>query len=236
MTNGVGTTGTCSGSGDGASDRAAGCDLWTGQPPLPIVSAAPALFAAAWRALVLVARRRIRQPPGNVGRSIRFDDGTSAAVYRETVVDRHPAVQPVLLVVCFRLRNVHREWAHRLFRAESELNTLIFAGFPGLVSKLWLRHDQQQRYRGVYEWDGADEAIAYVRALWWVLRLVSEPESIRYAVVPGIDRDQALSDPDVLEPVGAPPNSWWRPIGDGDVSRRAAGLRDDVIDGVASAG
>jgi membrane protein len=59
-------------------------------------------------------------------------------VYRETVIDRPPALLPAVLVVSFRLRHVNRGWAHSLFRPESELNTVLFAGFPGLVSKLWL--------------------------------------------------------------------------------------------------
>jgi hypothetical protein len=29
-----------------------------------------------------------------------------------------------------------------VFRAESILNTPLFAGFPGFVSKLWLAHDE----------------------------------------------------------------------------------------------
>ena len=39
-------------------------------------------------------------------------------------------------------------------------------------------------------------AVAYVRALWWVLRLVSDRGSIRYAVVSGVLRDDALTDPE----------------------------------------
>ncbi len=55
--------------------------------------------------------------------------------------------------------------ANQLFRLESVLNTPLFAGFPGFVSKLWLAHDQRGVYRGLYEWDGAERATAYVRAL-----------------------------------------------------------------------
>ena len=58
------------------------------------------------------------------------------------------------------------------FPSESLLNTPLFVGFPGFVSKLWLTHDQRGRYRGLYEWDGPARAHAYVRALWWVLALV----------------------------------------------------------------
>src|SRR6185369_4972263 len=47
------------------------------------------------------------------------------------------------------------------------------AGFPGLVSKLWLSHDEHDVYRGLYEWDGAERAEHYARCLWRVLALVS---------------------------------------------------------------
>jgi hypothetical protein len=96
---------------------------------------------------------------------------------------------------------------------ESELNTVLFAGFPGLVSKLWLRHDQHHLYRGFYQWDGPERAVAYVRALWWVLALVSEPESIHYAVLPDLDRDKVLAEPAVIDArLNAAPGGWWRPV------------------------
>lgn len=83
-----------------------------------------------------------------------------------------------------------------MFRLESELNTVLFAGFSGLVSKLWLRHDERH---------------VYVRALWWVLALVSEPGSIHYAVLPGLERNQVLADPALVDTVVAAPGGWWRP-------------------------
>jgi hypothetical protein len=64
--------------------------------------------------------------------------------------------------VAFKLRWVHG-WGHPLFRAESLLNTPLFVGFPGFVSKLWLAHDDNEVYRGFYQWNGAQLADAYVR-------------------------------------------------------------------------
>jgi hypothetical protein len=160
---------------------------------------------------VLVAERRIRQPDANVGRRIAFADRTSGDVYRETVIEGASPAKPAVLVVCFRLRRVHRGWAHALFRLESELNTVLFAGFPGFVSKLWLRHDEHGVYRGFYQWDDPALAVAYVRALWWVLALVSERASIHYVVLPGLDRDEVLADPSLSDAVSAAPAAWWRP-------------------------
>ena len=82
-----------------------------------------------------------------------------------------------------------------MFRAESLLNTPLFVGFPGFVSKLWLTHDERGRYRGVYEWDDPSLADAYARALWWVLALVCPRGSIHYTIVPGRRRDDVLRDP-----------------------------------------
>lgn len=104
---------------------------------------------------------------------------------------------------------------HAAFRVESELNTILFAGFPGLVSKLWLRHDQRGVYRGIYQWDGPERAVSYARAMWWILALVSEPGSVHYAVLPGLDRDEVLQDPGVVDALVAAPGGWWRPSVEG---------------------
>lgn len=181
------------------------------EPPLRLRRALQALLACGWRTLVLIVGRHIHQPVGNVGRCIHFADGTSAEVYRETVIDCPPPQRLAVLVVCFRLRGVRRGWGHRLFRLESELNTVLFAGFPGLVSKLWLGHDQRGLYRGFYQWDDPGQAVAYVRALWWVLAVVGEPGSIHYAVLPGLDRDEVVANPDLVDTLVTAPGGWWRP-------------------------
>jgi len=174
--------------------------------------AAKAVGHCALATATLLARRRLHQPRRNVGRVVRFADGTSAAVYRETVIGGGPPRHPAFLAVCFRLRLVRHPWAHALFRAESLLNTVLFAGFPGLESKLWLRHDQGGSYRGLYEWETPELAQAYVDALWWILALVSVPGSIRFAIVPGVRRDEALNRPQILDGLTGAQDAWWRPV------------------------
>jgi hypothetical protein len=115
-----------------------------------------------------------------------------------------------VLVVAFRLRAV-KGWGHAVFRAESLLNTPLFIGFPGFVSKLWLAHDQHGVYRGVYQWDGPDQAEQYARSLWRVLALVSVPGSIHYQVAPGLKRDAVLAAPRLLDATSPQaPAAWWR--------------------------
>jgi hypothetical protein len=125
------------------------------------------------------------------------------------VAHREP-VEPAFLAVTFRLRRV-RGRGHALFRAESVLNTPLFVGFPGFVSKLWLDHDELGRYRGLYDWDGAGDAERYARSLWRVLELVSVPDSIDYRVVPGVRRDDVVADPRLLGGE-TPDRVWWRPV------------------------
>lgn len=186
----------------------------TGASPLPLRPAVQALSACALRCSSLVVRRRLHQPGGHLDWCFRFADGTAASAYRETVVNRHPPRAPAVLLVRFRLRGVRGEGAHALFRLESELNTVLFAGFPGFSSKLWLRHDEHGFYRGLYEWDGPDLAVAYVRALWWALAAVSAPGSIHYAVLPGLRRDEVLEDPGLLDAVAPDAQrAWWRLVG-----------------------
>lgn len=175
--------------------------------------------AIAWRAVArciltstaMLARGQIRSPRGNVGRTIRFADGTTGRVYRETAVP-WAAVDPCFLVVSFRLRGV-RGRAHQAFRVESILNTPLFVGFPGFISKLWLAHDGHDLYRGLYEWDGAPRAERYARSLWRVLELVSEPGSIDFRVLPGLRRDDVLADPAVLGRYEtSETGAWWRVV------------------------
>lgn len=172
-------------------------------------TALPRLAACAGRTAVYLARGRIRFPRRYVGQRVRFADGSTSWVYRETVMEGPAPPDPCVLIVQFRLRRVSGP-GHRLFRAESWLNTPLFAGFPGFVSKLWFAADESGVYRGLYDWDGPEQANAYVRALWWPLALVSELDSIRYHVLPGLRRDDVIAYPALIGS-SAEPGQWWRP-------------------------
>ena len=178
------------------------------RPPLAYPAVLRALAGCFASTVRLLWQRRMHLPRGRAGMRLRFADGTSGRVYRETVVDRGPTLDPCVLIVEFRLRAV-RGRGHAAFRLESVLNTPLFAGFPGFVSKLWLAHDERGRYRGVYEWDGPRLAENYARALWRVLALVSVPGSIHYVVLPGLRRDVLLERPHVLASAAADA-AWWR--------------------------
>lgn len=186
-----------------------GVRVWREQPPLAYPATLRAMARCAARTARLLWQRRIQQPRGRVGRRLHFADGTSARVYRETVAAGETPLEPCVLVVEFRLRAV-RGRGHAVFRAESLLNTPLFAGFPGFVSKLWLASDEHGRYRGVYEWDGPRQADHYARALWRVLAVVSAPGSIHYVVLPGLRRDDFLGRPRPLADVPADAPPWWR--------------------------
>jgi len=179
------------------------------RPPLAYPAVLRALAGCFASTVRLLWQRRMHLPRGRAGMRLRFADGTSGRVYRETVVDRGPTLDPCVLIVEFRLRAV-RGRGHAAFRMESLLNTPLFAGFPGFVSKLWLAHDERGRYRGVYEWDGPRLAENYARALWRVLALVSVPGSVHYVVLPGLRRDVLLEGPHVLAGGAADAAPWWR--------------------------
>ena len=114
--------------------------------------------------LDLLACRRLRFSTEHVGTRLRFADGTSSWVFRETVVDRGTNDDPCVLLVEFRLRFV-RSFGHLLFRWESWLNIPLFVGFPGFVSKPWLADDQRDVYRGLYERHGPARAEHCARCL-----------------------------------------------------------------------
>jgi hypothetical protein len=128
-------------------------------------------------------------PSGLVGRWMRCDDGSRSRVFRETAVRGRRPADPVVLVVRFRLRWIgRRRWAHTVFRSTCLVNTPLFAGFPGFVTKLWLTDPWTGVYRGVYEWDGAERAERYATQLTRVLALVSVRGSIAHTVIEGVDR------------------------------------------------
>jgi hypothetical protein len=174
-----------------------------------LATALPRLANCAVRTAALLARGQVHQPRDRVGICLRFADGSSSVIYRETVLDRPAPLEPCMLVVQFRLRYV-RGRGHALFRAESLLNTPLFVGFPGFVSKLWLAADEYGRYRGCYEWDGAASAESYVRTLWWPLALVSHRLSIRHQVLAGCHRDEVLDDPGRVSTMDGA-GRWWLP-------------------------
>lgn len=187
------------------------------KPPLSYPAALWALIGCVLRTGRLLAGDKLHLPAEHVGLRLRFADGSSGRVYRETVAEHGPVREPCVLVVEFRLRGV-RGWGHAAFRRESLLNTPLFAGFPGFVSKLWLANDEQGRYRGLYQWDGARRASHYARALWRVLALVSVPGSIHYIVLPGLYRDDVLARAELLDAgpaVAQSPDAtaWWRLAG-----------------------
>lgn len=184
------------------------------EPGLP--EQAPFPYWMAWRSLLrciastasLLLGRRMHLPREHVRMTLRFADGTSAWVFRETVVDRSAIADPCVLVVAFRLKLV-RGKAHALFRRESLFNTPLFVGFPGFVSKLWLANDEHDVYRGFYQWDGPERAVHYARSLWRVLALGSVRGSIHYQVLPGLRRDDVLAHPEVLA-ARSSGTEWWR--------------------------
>jgi hypothetical protein len=174
--------------------------------PLPQLTAWRAVARCVATSAAMLVRRRVRWPRESVGLMIDFADGTTGRVYRETAVDGGIG-DPCVLVVGFRLRGVHGR-GHAWFRLESWLNTPFFVGFPGFVSKLWLAHDENERYRGVYEWDGPTRAEQYARSLWRVLALVSEPESIDFRILPGKRRDTLLGEQPPAPAGGT--GAWWQ--------------------------
>jgi hypothetical protein len=182
------------------------------QEPLPRVVAARAVARCVLVTVRLLASRQTHLVEARVGQRLRFADATLARVFRETVVDHTPPEDPSLLVVEFRLRLLRGRW-QRLFLWECILNTPLFVGFPGFVSKLWLDHDDLERYRGFYEWNDAAGAEFYARSLWRVLELVCRPGSIHYRVIPGLRRDEVLADPQLLAAISPDDGAaWWRVV------------------------
>ncbi|HEY1444975.1 MAG TPA: hypothetical protein VGF51_08745 [Acidimicrobiales bacterium] len=179
--------------------------------PLPRSTAWRNVLGCAFRTAGLLLRRQTHLRRELVGARLRFADGTSSEVFRETTADVVDRDDPCLLFVTFRLRLLRGRW-HKLFLWECILNTPLFVGFPGFMSKLWLNVDEKDRYRGLYEWSDPQSAERYARSLWRVLDLVCAPGSIAYSIVPGLRRAEVLDDPTLLAPFDASGAAWWRVV------------------------
>ena len=173
---------------------------------------APALadFARCVRAWGgLVARHRLTSPKENLGAWLRFADGSSSFVFRETAVPGAATTAPALLVIQFRLAALGSSAPlHAAFRRECVLHTPLFAGFPGFRSKLWIDDVETGVYRGVYEWQGGDLARHYAARMVALLAPFSNAGTARHQVVEGLRRDDFLIHPEL-----APSHvegDWWR--------------------------
>lgn len=180
--------------------------------PPPAREAAPRVLASGARTVPLLAGRRLTHPRDRTDAVVTFADGSTSRIYRETRLDDGRAPDPALLVVGFVLRGVQGRLPHAAFRLESWLNIPLFVGFPGFTSKLWMTADERGVYRGLYEWDGPERAWCYVRALSWVLGLVSVAGTIRAHVVAGAHRDEVLARPELLGTAAGEGDRWWRPV------------------------
>lgn len=188
--------------------------------PRRVLSVVSTELRCAAVTVALLLRRRLVLPRGEVGRRILFGDGTASTIYRETLLVGATAADPVLIVVRFRLRLLGlNRTAHALFRAESLLNTPLFAGQPGFCSKLWLTDPTTGFYRGIYEWDGADSALRYCETLRVVLAPFTRRNSFAYQVLADRSRPELLSG---RTPNGAirPAEGWWLPVAEGDGAGR----------------
>jgi hypothetical protein len=162
---------------------------------------------AAWGGLV--ASRGLTSPKVNVGARLRFADGTSSFVFRETAAIDVGTSDPTLLVIQFRLAALGSDrLLHAAFRRECVLHTPLFAGFPGFRSKLWIGDIETGVYRGIYQWHGGDLARHYAARMVALLRPFSNAGTARHQVVEGVLRDEFLMRPEVASTHAE--GDWWR--------------------------
>ncbi len=175
-----------------------------------VAGAGSAFLRSSGRTAAMGWRGQLHLSRGHLGWTLVFGDGSSCRVYRESVSTTPRSGDPCLLVVAFKLRLIGLSpVGHAVFRAESLLNTPLFAGFPGFRSKLWLTDAGTGVYRGLYEWDGPAAARSYAATLCRLLRLVSVAGTVRYHVEERLTPGQVLAEPSAsARPLGG--DDWWR--------------------------
>ena len=155
------------------------------------------LLECAENTVQLLVQRRLHVVRDAAGRSLRLPDGRHFVVFRETTAETDATGAPVVLAIWFRLKFVPprarvRGW---IFERESILNTLMFAGFPGYARKLWMVNRDTAEYAGLYEWRGEAAARRYAGYVVRILKPLSVPRSVGYAVLEeaGLGRAQDAS-------------------------------------------
>jgi hypothetical protein len=155
----------------------------------------------ARRVGTMLVRRQLHRRRDRLGSSVRLPDGRRFSIFRDTYAGppggpplRSANGDEVTIVVWFHLRAVPSGSRVRryVFERESILNTLLFAGFPGYLVKLWMVDPATGDYAGLYLWEGRDDAHRYAGYITAVLRPLSVPGSVGSAVLGGDAFEQAL--------------------------------------------
>jgi hypothetical protein len=118
------------------------------RPPLRMWEGIRALGRCAIRTAELIATRRLHEPRTNVGHRVRWADGTTSTVYRETVADATPTHTPTTLVVSFRLRGVRSDRLHRAFPAREQAQHDPIRGVPRVRLEAVVRERRARRLPG----------------------------------------------------------------------------------------
>jgi hypothetical protein len=157
-------------------------------PTLPPSVIARLVLGCGVRTLRLLARGMLHIDHRSDGRSARLPDGRHYVIFRRTTSTAPVArpEEPVVLAVWFRLRFVPTGSRVRraIFERESILNTVLFAGFEGYSTKLWMVDPDSNEFAGRYEWFGRASAERYARYITSVLTPLSRRGSVGYEILP----------------------------------------------------
>ena len=135
--------------------------------------------------IALLGRRRLHLRPGSIGQARYLPDGRRFDVYRETERTSDVAsTEPVTLSVWFHLRGISggARVRQRAFERVSLVNTMLFAGVDGFLTKLWMVDPATGDWAGLYTWDTAERADRYGRYITAVLRPFCRPGSVGHEV------------------------------------------------------
>ena len=141
------------------------------------------------RTLRLIATGKLHRICHRAGDQVSLADGRRFVVFRATSCSASEGVadddENMSLEVWFHLRFVpsHARVRRFLFERESILNTLLFAGFPGYMTKLWMVDPVTNDYAGLYSWSGRRNAERYATYITTLLGPLSTPGSVGHRLI-----------------------------------------------------
>lgn len=153
----------------------------------------------AWRTFGLLARRQLHLQHGRIGTTVAIPDGRQSVVFRESSRDGDPGSASVTLAVWFHLRGIPGGSRIRrlFFERLCLVNTILFAGFAGYQSKLWMVDPVTSDYAGLYSWHSAEEAEPYARYIIRILSPLSSEGTVGYEILPATSFSDYLESQEV---------------------------------------
>jgi hypothetical protein len=100
----------------------------------------------------------------SIGQEFTMEDGEKFEVFRHVIIrssNKEINKPQAVFTIRFQLKNMTIEKNKKF----SRIPMLVFMGFHGFRSKLWMLNEETEVFQGVYEWDTLQDAERYSKSI-----------------------------------------------------------------------